>query len=103
MTKVCSFEEAVAGIKDGQTVATVGVIGWITPDKTLAALAERFRKTGAPKNLTFYFPCGTGDGQDIPGMDRVAIPGLMKRHCFRDDIALGEIVGNAEPMRLSAV
>jgi propionate CoA-transferase len=92
MTKVCSFEEAVAGIKDGQTVATVGVIGWITPDKTLAALAERFRKTGAPKNLTFYFPCGTGDGQDIPGMDRVAIPGLMKR------IVSGSYVNPAHPV-----
>ncbi|HVV79814.1 MAG TPA: CoA-transferase [Pseudolabrys sp.] len=92
MTKVCSFDEAVSGIKDGQTVATVGVIGWITPDKTLAALADRFRKTGAPKNLTFYFPCGTGDGQDIPGMDRVAIPGLMKR------IVSGSYVNPAHPV-----
>lgn len=92
MTKVCSFDEAVAGIRDGQTVGTVGVIGWITPDKTLATLAERFRKTGAPKNLTFYFPCGTGDGQDIPGMDRVAIPGLMKR------IVSGSYVNPAHPV-----
>lgn len=92
MTKICSFEQAVAGIKDSQTVGTVGVIGWITPDKTLAALADRFRKTSAPKNLTFYFPCGTGDGQDIPGMDRVAIPGLMKR------IVSGSYVNPAHPV-----
>lgn len=92
MTKVCSFEDAVSIIKDGQTVATVGVIGWITPDKTLATLAERFRKTGAPRNLTFYFPCGTGDGQDIRGMDHVAIAGLMRR------IVSGSYVNPAHPV-----
>lgn len=92
MTKVCSFEDAVSIIKDGQTVAAVGVIGWITPDKTLAALAERFRKTGAPANLTFYFPCGTGDGQDIRGMDHVAVEGLMRR------IVSGSYVNPAHPV-----
>lgn len=56
MSKICTFEDAVSIIKDGETVASVGVIGWITPDKTLAAIAERFRRTGSPKNLTFYFP-----------------------------------------------
>jgi len=92
MTKVCSFEDAVSIVKDGQTVATVGVIGWITPDKTLATLAERFRKTGAPRNLTFYFPCGTGDGQDIRGMDHVAVDGLMRR------IVSGSYVNPAHPV-----
>lgn len=92
MSKVCSFENAVSVIKSEQTVATVGVIGWITPDKTLAALAERFRKTGEPRNLTFYFPCGTGDGQDIRGMDHVAIPGLMRR------IVSGSYVNPAHPV-----
>ena len=92
MTKICSFEDAVSIIKDGQTIATVGVIGWITPDKTLAALAERFRKTGAPRDLTFYFPCGTGDGQDIRGMDHVAVEGLMRR------IVSGSYVNPAHPV-----
>lgn len=79
MSKVCSFEEAVADIRDGQTVACVGVIGWITPDRTLAALRDRFRATNAPRDLTFYFPCGTGDAMEIAGMDHVAIEGLMRR------------------------
>ena len=34
----------------------------------------------------------TGDGQDIPGMDRVAIPGLMKR------IVSGSYVNPAHPV-----
>ncbi|HEY0207762.1 CoA-transferase [Acerihabitans sp.] len=79
MNKIMTAEQAVAGIQDGQTVAAVGVIGWIVPDQTLKALGQRFKNTGAPRNLTFYFPCGTGDAVNIKGMDHVAQPGLMKR------------------------
>ncbi len=79
MSKVVDAATAVASIKDGQTVASVGVIGWITPDKVLKSLGDRFRDTGSPRNLTFYFPCGTGDAQGIKGMDHVAQEGLMKR------------------------
>ena len=35
MSKVCSAAEAVSSIRSGQTVASVGVIGWITPDALL--------------------------------------------------------------------
>ena len=38
-----------------------------------------FSAKGSPRDLTFYFPCGTGDGVGIRGMDHVAIEGLMKR------------------------
>lgn len=79
MTKVVPPETAVAGIADGATVASAGVIGWVTPDKVLAALGQRFRDTAAPRDLTFYFPCGTGDAMGIKGMDHVAQEGLMKR------------------------
>lgn len=79
MTKLCRAAEAAALVQPGDTVVTVGVIGWIVPDALLAALAERFRSTGAPGDCTFYFPCGTGDAMGIKGMDHVAIEGLMKR------------------------
>jgi propionate CoA-transferase len=79
MSKVVTAKQAVESIKHGQTVASVGVIGWIVPDTTLAALGERFQDTGSPRNLTFYFPCGTGDAVGIKGMDHVAREGLMKR------------------------
>jgi propionate CoA-transferase len=79
LSKICAAHEAVATIKDGDAVASVGVIGWITPDSTLRAIADRYRETGGPHDLTFYFPCGTGDSMGIRGMDHVAIPGLMKR------------------------
>jgi propionate CoA-transferase len=79
MSKILSADEAVASIPSGATVASVGVIGWITPDRVLKALGDRYRNTAAPRDLTFYFPCGTGDAQDIKGMDHVAQEGLMKR------------------------
>ncbi|MCC7039511.1 MAG: propionate CoA-transferase [Burkholderiales bacterium] len=79
MSKICSIEEAVAIVRPGATVATVGVIGWIVPDALLAGLAKRFRESGTPSGCTFYFPCGTGDAIDIKGMDHVAVEGLMKR------------------------
>jgi propionate CoA-transferase len=79
MSKVVEASTAVESIPEGATVASVGVIGWVTPDKVLAALGDRFRDTGAPRGLTFYFPCGTGDAVGIRGMDHVAQEGLMKR------------------------
>ncbi|MGW2157931.1 CoA-transferase [Nonomuraea sp. NPDC001699] len=77
--KVCGVAEAVALIQDGQAVASTGVIGWLTPDALLAGLGERFATTGAPRDLTFYFPCATGDAVGIGGMDHVARKGLMRR------------------------
>lgn len=91
MSKVCSIEEAVSVVKSGDAVASVGVIGWITPDSLLKGLAERFRKSGDPRGLTFYFPCGTGDAMGIKGMDHVAVEGLMKR------IVSGSYVNPVDP------
>lgn len=79
MSKVCSAAEAVSSIRSGQTVASVGVIGWITPDALLKSLADRYDREQGPSDLTFYFPCGTGDAMEVAGMDRVAKKGLMKR------------------------
>ncbi|MBK5205352.1 MAG: propionate CoA-transferase [Polaromonas sp.] len=79
MNKICSVDEAVSVIRSGDAVACVGVIGWITPDSLLKALADRFKASAEPRDLTFYFPCGTGDAMAIKGMDHVAIEGLMKR------------------------
>lgn len=91
MSKIIDAATAVAGIPDRATVAAVGVIGWITPDKVLKALGDRFRETESPRDLTFYFPCGTGDAQGIKGMDHVAQEGLMKR------IVSGSFINPVDP------
>ena len=79
MSKVCDVATAVALIKDRQTVASTGVIGWLTPDVVLKAIGDRFDETGSPQNLTFYFPVATGDSMGIPGMEHVAKKDLLKR------------------------
>ncbi|MBV9064528.1 MAG: propionate CoA-transferase [Methylobacteriaceae bacterium] len=79
MSKRITAPQAARLVHSGDTVASVGVIGWITPDSLLKALADRFREEQQPRDISFYFPCGTGDGVEIRGMDHVAIEGLMKR------------------------
>ncbi|MBM1633993.1 propionate CoA-transferase [Sulfitobacter mediterraneus] len=79
MNKIVTEAQAVADIPSHATVASAGVIGWVTPDKVLKALGDRFAQTAAPRDLTFFFPCGTGDAVGIKGMDHVAREGLMKR------------------------
>lgn len=79
MSKVMSAEAAVAGIPSGATIASVGVIGWVTPDHCLAALGQRHHETGAPSDLTLYLPVGTGDAMEIKGMDHLAREGMLKR------------------------
>jgi propionate CoA-transferase len=91
MSKLTDAAAAIAAIPDGATVASAGVIGWVTPDATLAALGRRFVETGAPRDLTFYFPCGTGDAMGIKGMDHVAREGLMKR------IVSGSFINPVDP------
>ncbi|MCK1509367.1 CoA-transferase [Bradyrhizobium sp. 18] len=92
MSKIVDAATAVASIPDGSTVGCVGVIGWVTPDALLKALGDRFRKTTAPRDLTFYFPVGTGDAQGIKGMDHVAQEGLMKR------IVSGSYINPTDPL-----
>lgn len=79
MSKRISADEAARLVRSGDTVASAGVIGWITPDALLRSVANRFGSEAEPRDLTFYFPCGTGDSIDIRGMDHVAIEGLMRR------------------------
>lgn len=93
MSKRITAEDAAELIRTGDTVASVGVIGWITPDALLKAVADRFGAEGAPRDLTFYFPCGTGDSIDIRGMDHVAVEGLMKR------IVSGSYVNPLHPVK----
>jgi propionate CoA-transferase len=79
VSKRISAVDAATLVRSGDTVASVGVIGWITPDALLRGVADRFRRDSEPRDLTFYFPCGTGDSIDIRGMDHVAVEGLMRR------------------------
>jgi len=79
MSKVRTLDNALSAIRPGDAVASVGVIGWLVPDALLKGIADRFKSGRGAGDLTFFFPVGVGDALGIPGMDHVAVPGLMRR------------------------
>ncbi|MFL5197679.1 MAG: CoA-transferase, partial [Microvirga sp.] len=69
--KIVTAPEAIALIRDGDTVAVSGFVGIGTPDELIIALAERFRETAAPSGLTLMFAAAPGDGKER-GLNRLA-------------------------------
>ena len=78
-SKQISAAEAVAVIRDGDTVAVNSSSGLCCPDAVLAALGERFDTTGAPRNLNMIHPIAAGDFFGTKGVDHIAKPGCIAR------------------------
>jgi propionate CoA-transferase len=76
--KVVTAEEAVALIRDGDTLINTGFIGSGAPEGLLVALERRFLETGAPRNLTLMFAAGQGDSGER-GLNHLGHDGLLKR------------------------
>jgi propionate CoA-transferase len=76
--KVVTADEAIAIIRDGDTLANTGFVGDGAPEELLAALERRFVQTGRPRNLTIVFAAGQGDGSER-GLNRLGHSGLLKR------------------------
>jgi propionate CoA-transferase len=77
-SKIVPVEDAVAIVRQGDTVATSGFVGVGTPDAVIAALERRFLETGGPRDLILVFAAAPGDGQDR-GLNRLARDGLVRR------------------------
>jgi acetate CoA-transferase len=74
-----SANEAVGRIASGATVAILGAGGGIAePTALINALAERFRNSNSPKDLTLYHPTGLGDRAER-GLSPLAQKGLCRR------------------------
>ncbi|MBI2468402.1 MAG: 3-oxoacid CoA-transferase [Candidatus Rokubacteria bacterium] len=66
-------------IRDGDTVLVGGSGGGHgVPEAVIEALAERFRATGHPRDLTLMSVVAIGDWKDT-GFNRLAEPGLVRR------------------------
>ncbi|OXC78304.1 acyl CoA:acetate/3-ketoacid CoA transferase [Caballeronia sordidicola] len=76
--KIVTADEAVALIRDGDSVCCSGFVGIGTPDELIMALERRFTSANEPRNLTLVFAAAPGDGRDR-GLNRLALPGLVKR------------------------
>jgi propionate CoA-transferase len=76
--KIVSAADAVALIRDGDTLANTGFVGTGAPEELLAALEQRFVETRHPRDLTIIFAAGQGDGAER-GLNRLGHDGLLKR------------------------
>ncbi len=76
--KIVSAQDAARLIHSGQTITTSGFVGCGVPEALLAALADRFRETQQPRDLTLLFAAGQGNGAE-QGLNRLAEDGLLKR------------------------
>ena len=76
--KIVSPPEALAIVRDGDTLAFSGFVGSGTPEELIAALEQRFVSSGTPRDLTLLFAAAPGDGKER-GLNRLAKPGLVRR------------------------
>jgi len=76
--KVHSAAEAVACVRDGDTVATCGFVGIGFAENLAVALEQRFLATAEPRDLTLIYAAGQGDGGKR-GLNHFGHEGLVKR------------------------
>ena len=93
---VLTAEQAAALVNDGATVAVGGLISVLCPEKILAALEQRFRTTGQPRDLTVVTPVRVG-WQPGTGLEHFTPPGMLRRlvsgsFSDRDSPALAQLV-----------
>lgn len=77
-TKVVSAAEAIAILRDGDTLCCSGFGSNGVPVELVLALEKRFLETAAPKNLTLLFGGGPGDGS-TGGANHLGHEGMLKR------------------------
>lgn len=76
--KVVSATEAIAILRDGDTLCCSGFGSNGVPVELILALEKRFLETGSPRDLTLLFGGGPGDGA-TGGVNHLALDGMLKR------------------------
>ncbi len=76
--KLVSAAEAMALVRDGDTLATSGFVGIGFAENLALALEARFVATGLPRGLTLVYAAGQGDGK-TRGLNHLGHEGLVAR------------------------
>jgi propionate CoA-transferase len=84
--KVVTAREAVALVRDGDTIATTGFVGIGFAENIAVAIEERFlaaakddpHGVGNPRGLTLVYAAGQGDGKER-GLNHLGHEGLVRR------------------------
>ena len=76
--KIVTAAEAVALIRDGDTIVVEGFAGQCFAEELTLALEARFLQTGTPRDLTLAFTVAQGN-REGRGSDRLCYEGLLKR------------------------
>jgi len=76
--KVISAKAAAELVKDTDTLAIGGFVGFGVPEELLEALRQRFLDTQAPRGLTLYHCAAVGDGKERGG-NRLGCEGLLSK------------------------
>ncbi|MBI4191021.1 MAG: hypothetical protein HY525_10845 [Betaproteobacteria bacterium] len=79
--QVMTARDAVELVKSGDTVVIGGVVSLVTPEATVRALGDRFRRTGFPRDLTLICPNRIGWSSELGphGLEHLAHKGMVKR------------------------
>ena len=78
MAKFVTAAEAVAAIKDGDTLGFSGFVGCVHPEEVTAGIQKSFLETGHPANLTIVYAAGQGDGKER-GLNHLGEEGLVSK------------------------
>ena len=70
-------EEAAKMIKNGSTIATIGMTLVSASETILKAIEQRFLATGSPNTLTLVHSCGQSDRDR--GIQHFAHEGMLQR------------------------
>lgn len=79
INKLRAFEEVIAWVKSGATVAIQGAGGGAgEPTALIRALRERFEQTDTPRDLRIIHSSGLGSKGQVCGLDLLALSGLVR-------------------------
>ncbi|MCM8594015.1 acyl CoA:acetate/3-ketoacid CoA transferase [Accumulibacter sp.] len=77
-SKIVTADEAIALIRDGDTLASTGFVQTGFAEALLSALERRHLATGGPRNLALFAAAGQGDGKSL-GLNHLGHVGLLRR------------------------